>query len=621
MAARVMMAKAHARHNTQNAKGRLSPGAHAASPLYHEHLLALTPLPLIMLHHHYLIAKALPLIHNSCHFYRMVSIRKAKHGFQVRQRGGRQQQYDKEKIGLMAGGLCIGVLVVIMWNSVMGANSSIGLPPGLRNLKPHPHLKMMNAPMSDSFNAIALDILETLQCAQLLNVTASQNGEWRRRRLGESSPDGEHGDDGGFKDDTPNEEQRGGGAAAADWNKDAGFENNEFENVEGAVDDYMDGGGGGNGYFDINAKHLFCIAASESPPSELTTNLRCDAAGGKRQGILDLWSAARSQMPDKLFLQVLGLAKEQPDQSLLDRSYNLWAPTADQGLTYMLATLNDVESMEHKLLHGLQENLGPSKLFVDVGSGQGLTTLAVANLYPGTRIVSMEPASPNWLMQELNLKCNLEHDQLKMIHVVLAGVGPNTEDEENMMAKLMWRPTATTSTRSWTPAEEQTPNDVELLVRLRRLNSILAEANVYNVPMDVLNVDCEGCEYNLIPALSEEEFESIPAVMGGLHWGYIPVKKLPSSERGSTTHSRLCTHENIARTAKECCAFPDLQVKSSVPGELLVQDHGGERFPPKSSTVLDVAGELCDEFDQWAKDHFLNDIDGDWGWFELTSQA
>ena len=161
---------------------------------------------------------------------------------------------------------------------------------------------------------------------------------------------------------------------------------------------------------------------------------------------------------------------------------------------------------------------------------------------------------------------------------------------------------------------------VELLVRLRRLRSLLAEADVYGEKIDVLNLDCQGCEYNLIPAMSAEEFEAIPTVMAKIHWGYRPFSKLPSSARGKTTHERLCVHENVAKTTKECCDFPNLTVKSSVPGELLLKDDKG--FPPRESTVSDVveAG-FCDDFSTWIEEHYLHGIEEDWGWVELTSQA
>lgn len=569
----------------------------------------------------------------------MVAIRKVKQGFRVRIK--KRGRYDKETVGLVAAGLCLGVILVWAVNSMRGEDH---LPPALRNSKPHPHLmsvmtgtgsdksvtQQQQQPLPDSYNAVALDILNVLDCESLFtsmtDAANNNNNDMndnidRRRRLDD------RGDDGGFADIKQKSNSGGDGGEGGEGEYGEGGEGGFHQNGmdDGWGGDNGDGNNGGDwggdgndwNYNELTAKHLFCAAAKQTPPSSITSVLKCDAADTKRQTLLDLWSAARSQMPEPLLLKVLGLAKEHTSQTLLDKEYNLWAPSNDDGLTYMLASLNDENSVDHGGLHGLHENLGAQKLFVDVGSCLGMTVLAVINLYPGTKIVSLEPASPNWLLQELNLRCNLEHADLMHVHVVLAGVGPNTDEEDNMMAKLMWRPTATTSTRAWTPSTETMGDDnVELVVRLRRLKSILAEADVYGVPMDVLNVDCEGCEYNLLPGLTEEEFDAIPTVMGGVHWGYIPTTKLPSSERGKTTHERLCQHENIARTAKECCAFPNLAVKSSVPGEILVREKDNT-----SITVADVAGVLCNDFEEWAAEHYLNDIPTDWGWMQLTSQA
>lgn len=145
---------------------------------------------------------------------------------------------------------------------------------------------------------------------------------------------------------------------------------------------------------------------------------------------------------------------------------------------------------------------------------------------------------------------------------------------------------ATTDTSAWLPEANAVEDRfdaraglIQLSVKLRTWQSILKDAEITSRQIDVLNVDCEGCEYNLIPALTDDEFQSMATVMGGMHWGYIPVDSLPSSERGKATHERLCQHENFAATAIECCAFPDLPVTSSVAGEVLVKDV--DVFPPR----------------------------------------
>lgn len=599
----------------------------------------------------------------------MVSIRKAKQGFQLRSR--HQTQSDKEKLGLFVAGLCVAVLIII-FTSTTGSNdintvaqSEANHP--LRYRKPHPELvleeeeegnthQQPNAKIphkrevhSDVIDAMALDVLETLNCEELIQNALKQfkaGGDERmedvmpetddqpnHRRLEENR---QHGDDGGFqhipgnadpqqqdttKDDDVNQEEE----EDVKWGREA-MGNADMMNGMDDAPGFGYQGDDGLGYASVSAKHLFCLAAMPKPPQELISRFSCAAGGAKRRSLLDLWTSARAQILDtELLKNVLSLAREQQSVQILDENYNLWAPSGDTGITYMTNTLNN-ELKE--TLKSLEPSLGAGKLFVDVGSGMGLTTLAISQQYPETKIVSIEPASPNWLLQQLNLRCNLAKPELSKIKVILAGVGPNTDDEDNIMAKLMWRPTSTTSTRAWTPAEEFGSQDLELLVRLRKLRSILAEADVYltgngSTPnmMDVLNLDCQGCEYNLIPALSEEEFDAIPNVMGNIHWGYIPLSKLPSSERGRQTHGRLCQHETIAKTTKECCAFLNTPVKSSVPGEVLYRDNGQDNRR-EVVTVLDIIQEgLCDDFEKWSVDHYMNVIKDDWGWFELSSQA
>ena len=632
----------------------------------------------------------------------MVSIRKAKQGFQVRRRGGADQagllpipaslsQGDKEKLGLMVmAGLCVGMLALMgVFSSssfggsggAMDPNSSLGSGPMARFRKPHPNLVIEsdgdemnngegvgnNSPPAqqerkkkatqmnnDRLNAVALDVQKTLNCEKLFDDSTKvtdgrgalmeekyENPE--RRRLAEAVA--QHGDDGGFAasgksghlknqgevpetddDKVDAEEEKWGREAIGKGDRVTGLDDKlsgDFrDNGKLFGDDVMQDGFGYNPQT-WTAQHLFCLAAMETPPPEVVKQFACEASTHKRRPLLDLWTAARSQIPDeRLLIKFLDLAREQKSRMILERNYNLWAPSMDKGMTYVINTLN---KEQREILLSLKTSLvGESKLFVDVGSGMGLTSLAVMHMYPMTKIVSIEPASPNWLLQELNLRCNLSKKELSQIKVVLAGVGPNDEAEDNMMAKLMWRPTSTTSTRSWTPADEFGPDDIELLVRLRKLKSILAEADVYrSTPnmMDVLNLDCQGCEYNLVPALTEDEFDSIPNVIGGVHWGYIPPSKLPSSDRGRRTHERLCQHENIAKATKECCSFLNSPVKSSVPGEVLYREKGDDK-PAESVTVSDIIQDgLCLDFEQWAKDHYVYDVQEDFGWFELSSQA
>jgi len=562
----------------------------------------------------------------------MVSIRKAKKtGFQLRKRHG--GIYDKEKVGLLAAGLCIGFVAVFLYTIAFSeASGETGsLSESLRRKKKHPRLMEQSGEaggsskkarfMNDKMNAIALEINEVLNCEQLLKdaekslkmtydgLSGADDFTQKSRRLQE-----QHGDDGGFANSKGEKVQ----AKQEDGDDKIPYEKwgNKVDNPE---DDFR------SSYVTLNAKHLFCLAASENPPKSLIDEIKCDAGNTKRKTLLDLFSSAQAQMQQSgLMKKVLGLATERKIE-IMKKTYNIWAPAQnDEGVTYMENTLNSEKDVDNGGLNGMDDALGPGKIFVDMGSCLGLTCLTINDKYPGTTIVSVEPASPNWLLQQINMRCNLPHEEFKAMKIILAGVGANNEEEDNMVAKLMWRPTSTTSARSWTPADDFRVNDgdEEIIATLKKLSLILAEAGVFPPRrIDVMNLDCQGCEYNLIPALNEEEYEEIPTVTGNIHWGLIKSSKLPSSKKGEITHKRLCGHENFARKSKECCAFPNLAVKSSVPGEVL-QKSGSKGSPPTEITVSDVIDEgLCDDFDTWSKEHSLNTISDDFNWAELSSKA
>jgi len=393
----------------------------------------------------------------------MVSISRRR--VKVPSRRTRKVSYDKEKLGAVGLAL-IGVLYVA-W-SLFSATSgdSVG-DSNLRSMQEqqdaHPQLHVQD-PNAEAYNAIALDIIQTLNCHSLLNATKSSSGYDIQRRLEE---------EGGEEDVN----------AAA------------YEDQMGMGDDYN---GDGGGYYLANptGEHLFCLAALSSTSTETANwkdKIHCDATRTRQQALLDLWSEARSEISEFVLKKTLQVSIES-ERDLVGTSLHLWSPSQDTGVDYMLSNINDEQkNADHGGIYGLTENLGIHKLFVDVGSCLGITSMAIALLYPGTKIVSIEAASPNWLLQEMNWRCNDFSSHTRTS--ILSGVGPSQSGAQ--MAKFMWRPQATTSTRSWTPKEEHEDTDVELTVKLRPWHSLLAEAEIADKRIDVLNVDCEGTSGDL----------------------------------------------------------------------------------------------------------------------------
>ena len=414
--------------------------------------------------------------------------------------------------------------------------------------------------------------------------------------------------------------------------------------------------GGGGDYYDntrlkLTARHLFCLAAEGITLPKSTTSedpdpsIHCDIDNfDTREALLNLWSSARAQISDTIIKTTLGLVKEHKE-TLRGHDVHVWYPNNDRGTEGMMRVINsafdgrltynfDSEPSEegHDDLYRFwnipSQFMGDNKLFVDVGSALGLTSMFMAYEYPRTTVVSIEPASPSWLIQNINFRCNLSQEQRSYVHPILAGVGTKHHDDNDSMMKMVWKPSMTTATRNWNLDKDfDFGTDIELTVHLRTLRAILAEATPEDLPLgtpiSVLNLDCEGCEYNLIPSLHEISFKSIGLILGRTNWGFIPISKKPSSERAEDTHKRVCTHYNFAKRCKECCDFPTLSVRPRLQSSTVKDDFREEAnnsyATPESKTVADVAGSMCNGFEAWSEENKLHDVPDDYGWNEMSA--
>ena len=251
----------------------------------------------------------------------MVSIRKAKQSaFKLRRKGRRGKTIDAESVGLIAAALCLGFFITFLYSVAFSESSdSAGeIPESLRKVKKHPVLMettedgdaesgnekitaKLTKRMNNGMNAIALDIVESLNCTGLLKeaenslkslnmggfVDGIDDGLANARRRLE-------------QDDDSIPEEKWGDLADKD------LDLTPLDDFK--LDDESKEDGGFGNYHTLSAKHLFCIAASEDPPEVVTNKIVCDGSKRKRKTLLELWSAARSQMTLDLLKKVLDLA-------------------------------------------------------------------------------------------------------------------------------------------------------------------------------------------------------------------------------------------------------------------------------------------------------------------------
>ena len=257
-----------------------------------------------------------------------------------------------------------------------------------------------------------------------------------------------------------------------------------------------------------------------------------------------VWMRGRALMSAEFMLQTL--------QNLrLHRSVlsgvrvGIWAPREDRGVVTALReqARND---------YGDHFSVGAGDLFVDVGSNLGIVTIKAALSTPGGRFLAIEAAPPTWLMQQLNLYSNVPLYTLRHVHSVCAGLSDRREK-----SVMTYRPWSTTSTRDWNPESERDERTVNIAVQLRPLSDIYAEVQIPPATrISVLKLDCEGCEYSVVPSFSDAEFALIDDIVGEIHWGYMPPSKQPPKPIADKTHGRLCRFRNFADAALECCMHP-----------------------------------------------------------------
>lgn len=282
-------------------------------------------------------------------------------------------------------------------------------------------------------------------------------------------------------------------------------------------------------------QRFFCDQ-SWSPPTGHLAGVAIPLAA--RQSI---WRVARRHMEAAFIASVVASASVKGG-TVAGVEVGIWAPTVDAGVTTALAEQGRND-------YGAGFDLGPDDLFVDVGSNLGIVTIRAALKQPAGRFLAVEAASPTWLMQQMSLLTNLPASTVARVHSVCAGLSGKAGS-----MTMTYRPWSTTSTRNW--STDKKDGDVDVTVQLKTLTTLYREAGIDpRTHIKILKLDCEGCEYAVVPAFTDEEFALVDDVVGEIHWGYIPPLHQPSRDVADATHRRMCQYKNLADIALECCLY------------------------------------------------------------------
>ena len=175
--------------------------------------------------------------------------------------------------------------------------------------------------------------------------------------------------------------------------------------------------------------------------------------------------------------------------------------------------------------YGISKCVNPG-LIVDVGANVGDFCISAAKLYPNAQVLCAEPAPETYFLLLWNLAENnvsrIDRRELGKMNRPGVIAIQGALGSANGMVNFTYNPKSSLGANvGGGPNTEASADWKHLKVRAYSLEKMLTKAKVTAV--DVLKLDCEGCEFTLIPSMSEQGCSFDPAKGSGVGWRVTPI--------------------------------------------------------------------------------------------------
>jgi FkbM family methyltransferase len=179
--------------------------------------------------------------------------------------------------------------------------------------------------------------------------------------------------------------------------------------------------------------------------------------------------------------------------------------------------------------YGIGTTLNPA-LIIDVGANIGDFCISVAKLYPKAQVLCAEAAPETYFLLEWNLaENNVPRIELSSLgQADRPGVIPlhGALGASDGFVDFAYSPNKSQNANiGGGPAISGDASWRHVQVRAYDLGNMLSTAKVKSV--DVLKIDCEGCEFTLLPSLHDlvVDRNRVKRLVGEIHWHQTRKKK------------------------------------------------------------------------------------------------
>mmetsp|Transcript_7527 Transcript_7527/g.16500 ORF Transcript_7527/g.16500 Transcript_7527/m.16500 type:complete len:361 (-) Transcript_7527:365-1447(-) len=176
-------------------------------------------------------------------------------------------------------------------------------------------------------------------------------------------------------------------------------------------------------------------------------------------------------------------------------------------------------------------------VLVDIGGHVGTSALIYAALHPGSHVHTFEPAPINFFYLAWNVIANGWTDAITMRHAGLSTDGAPFELEYSPDDSMSTRRASLGATFGSLPK-------VTTTVRTVKLHTLLRECGLGKV--GAVKLDCEGCEFDLVPSARDFFGSERRRIMGEFHARHVRMKG----------HEGNVSEEVIASTWRLLCERP-----------------------------------------------------------------